>query len=81
LDRCEGGREKCKKEKGTWLSVLCRRCPKYKVRPSLYVLRLMDLRLLRLGGYPFEAGTLSLDTWRDLGILETVLEAKRPRLF
>lgn len=50
-------------------------------RPSRYVLQLLDLRLLRLGGYPFEADTLPLDTWRDLGILETVLEAKRPRLF
>lgn len=63
--------------------MFCRRCPKYRSRPSRYVLRLMDLRLLRLGGYPFEADSLPLDTWRDLGILETVLEAKKPivRLF
>lgn len=83
LDRCEGGLEKCKKEKGSWLAAFCRRCPKYKARPSPYVNRLLRLRLLRLAGFPFEADSMPLDTWIDLGVLESILDSRKPmvRLF
>ena len=60
---------------------MCRRCPKYRARPSPYVLRLLRLRQLRLGGYPFAADALPLDTWEDLGLLETYILSKTPRLF
>lgn len=63
--------------------MFCRRCPKFKARPSPYVNRLLRLRLLRLAGYPFAPDSMSLDTWLDLGVLESVIAAKTPtvRLF
>jgi len=63
------------------LAAVCAKCPKYHARPSPYVAGLLDLRMLRLGGYPFAADDLPLQTWTDLGILENYLESKRPRLF
>lgn len=81
MDRCDGGREQCRKENGAWLAVVCARCPKYHARPSRYVEGLMQLRLLRLGGFPLAADALPLQTWTDLGVLETVIQSRTPRLF
>ncbi len=41
---------------------------------------LFELHTLREGGYPFGKNDLSLEIWRDLGILKAHLESKRPRL-
>lgn len=80
MDRCDGGREDCRKENGAWLAAACARCPKYQARPSRYVLGLLQLRQLRLGGYPFAADDMPLETWSDLGVLESVIQARTPRL-
>lgn len=80
MDRCGGGREECRKKNGAWLAAACARCSKYKVRPSRYVLGLLYLRQLRLGGYPFGCEDLPLETWSDLGVLESVIQARTPRL-
>ncbi len=41
---------------------------------------LLDLHLLKSGGYPFRANDLPPETWRDLGELHHYLEDKRQLL-
>lgn len=60
---------------------MCKRCPRREAKPSPWVGRLLYLRTLRMGGYPFAADDLDLETWADLGELEMYFEARRPRLF
>ena len=38
---------------------------------------LLGLYLLKSGGYPFRANSLTVETWRDLGELHHYLEDKR----
>lgn len=80
MSRCDGEREACKRDNGPWLAAACAACPRHRSAASPYVLGLLRLRLMRLGGYPFGAEDLPLSTWADLGVLENVIQSKTPKL-
>lgn len=53
----------------------CGNCPKRResdLHP--YTVKLLTLRALQRGGYPFSADDLSLEEWVDLGNLARALE-------
>ena len=55
----------------------CEQCEKKKsseINP--YVYRLLRLRKLSKGGYPFSKNDLDYQTWLDLGTLNDMLDSK-----
>lgn len=72
---CDGpGSKDCKEDIGDnpdhreWA---CDHCPKKRYVDLMdYTQKLLRLRMLRLGGYPFDKNELTYDEWLDLGKLE-----------
>ena len=83
FERCTPQKKaECAKKNGHWLAEACKRCPRSVGatggRPSLqWVEHLMSLHLLIQAGYPFAQDDLPLETWRDLGVLRAVIQAKQ----
>lgn len=59
------------------LELICKTCSKKEYEPNIYVSSLYQFYMLQEAGFPFEADTLSLSTWYDLGVLRHKIEAKR----
>ena len=52
----------------------CRNCPKKKAEDlHPYTHKLLNLRMLRMAGYPFRANDLTYEEWLDLGQMEQML--------
>lgn len=73
--------DKCVKEFGTGreLEWTCDHCPKIRdtdLHP--YTVKLLENRLLKLGGYPFSANDFTPEEWIDLGRLEQCLATPAP---
>jgi hypothetical protein len=57
----------------------CANCPRRRAGDlHPYTRKLLRLRGLQLGGYPFAADDLSLEEWTDLGQLKAALAALQP---
>lgn len=62
---------------------MCGKCIKGFVRKDRvdfhpYTRKLLQIRGLKLAGYPFSANDLTLDEWYDLGRLEQCLQTPPP---
>ena len=66
-----------------FLEILCRSkdngkpCPKRDYEPHEYVIFLNHLYILQEALFPFEADTLTMDTWLDLGFFRQKMNARR----
>lgn len=74
--------EKCRNEHGEHLEWTCGQCLKKgkKVRAediSDYTHYILWLRTLQHGGYPFQADTLPLSVWEDLGAANETIDSIR----
>lgn len=62
---------KCENEFGDKLKWACGKCEKKKAEDlDLYTMKLLRIRGLRMGGYPFKANDLTPEEWEDLGKVE-----------
>lgn len=62
---------KCGNEFGDKLEWTCKECKKKKAGDlDLYTMKLLRIRGLRMGGYPFSANDLTPEEWEDLGKVE-----------
>jgi|LGVF01.1.fsa_nt_gb hypothetical protein len=69
--------EECKLEFGSKYTWACKDCKKKKPEEiSPYTLKLLQIRLLMKGGYPFAANDLSKEDWMDLGVVEQWLHTQ-----
>lgn len=73
LDGCGDKRKEKKCRPGSGSD--CENCH-YRPATHEYVLHLFKLHLLGLGGFPFRANDLSMQTWEDLGRLRQAINAK-----
>jgi hypothetical protein len=66
--------EKCCNEFGDNLDWACANCGKKKSAEDLdispYTIKMLRVRLLRLGGYPFKRNDLTPEEWEDQGKIE-----------
>jgi uncharacterized UBP type Zn finger protein len=68
--------DKCVAQFGTGpeLDWTCRNCPKKKEKNlHPYTNKLLNNRMMRLGGYPFKANDFTPEEWIDLGRIEACL--------
>lgn len=66
---------------GMELDWMCQNCEKRKREEVLahpYIKKLLNSRLLHLGGYPFGKNDFTAEEWRDLGRIEQCLETPAP---
>jgi hypothetical protein len=56
-----------------WACAHCATCRPQDLHP--YTLKLLRLRLLQAGGYPFRRNDLTIEEWMDLG---RITDALRP---
>lgn len=70
-------REKCRIEMGENLDWACSHCKKARSEDDLdlhpYTLKLLRIRVMKMGGYPFKANDLTVEEWEDLGNIEQCL--------
>ena len=76
-------RKECVLQYGTGMELewMCQNCEKKKSEEVLshpYIRKLLNSRLLRLGGYPFGKNDFSAEEWRDLGRIEQCLGTPAP---
>jgi hypothetical protein len=57
-----------------WACGECKTCRLQDLHP--YTVKLLRLRLLKTGGYPFRANDLTLEEWVDLGRISDALRPK-----
>lgn len=55
----------------------CKKCPDGKLGTlHPYTRELMRIRMLQKGGFPFARTDLPIETWEDLGYVNTALDQK-----
>lgn len=65
----------CRDDFGDNMEWTCRNCPKTRWEDlDKYTVEMMHARTLRLGGFPFRRGDLTLNEWADQGIIEQCLQ-------